>query len=68
MYRVHIVTSEMTASRTITLGIDDWARLAEIKEYRGMLSVKDALRYAIRADHAMILTKRDLSHESPLIV
>lgn len=56
----------MTASRTITLEIADWARLAEIQEYRDMKEIKDALRYAIRADHAIIIAKREISHESPI--
>jgi len=56
-----IVASEMTASRTITLLIDDWARLAEIQQFRDMKTIKDALRYAIRSNHSMIIAKKELS-------
>lgn len=56
----------LTASRTVTLEISDWAALEEIRQYRDINEVKDALRYCIRAEFAMILAKRELAHESPI--
>lgn len=64
LYRVHGVSSELTASRTITLRISDWARLQEIEDYRSMKDFKEVLRYVIRSEHAMIISKkgRDNAH------
>jgi len=61
-----VSSKTLTASRTVTLEIKDWAALEEIRQYRDINEVKDALRYCIRAEFAMILAKRETSHESPI--
>lgn len=63
---MYIVSSELTASRTITLFISDWARLQEIQDYRSMKDFKEVLKYCIRSEHAMIMAKRETENETPI--
>jgi len=49
---------ELTASRTITLKISDWARLEEIRQHRGIVHAADAITYAIRAESSLIRDKQ----------
>lgn len=63
---IFVATSEMTTSRTVTLQISDWAKLEEIRRERGIIFIKDAIAYAIRADWEIIDAKRSLDHESPI--
>jgi len=52
-------TSGMTASRTITLPISDWARLEEIRQYRDFNDLVEVLKYCIRAESSMIRDKAE---------
>lgn len=48
-----------TASRTITLQLSDWARLAEIGEYRGIKDLPNVFKYIIRTESCMIRDKHE---------
>lgn len=50
---------ELTASRTITMTISDWARLEEIRLFRGIKTLPDVLKYIIRTESCMIRDKQE---------
>jgi len=67
MYTVLVVrskiTSDMTASRTITLTISDWARLEEIRIYREIMDLPGVLKYIIRAEASIVHDKQQRDNQ-----
>lgn len=51
------VTRTITASRSVTLDIGDWARLEEIRLQRGLQNFREVIAYVIKADHAFLKAK-----------
>lgn len=59
-------TGMVSASRTVTLEIQDWARLEEIIQIREMKNLQSVLTYVIRAQHATARANQVMNEKKEL--
>lgn len=63
VYAVSSNIGTLYASRTISLKIQDWARIEEIMSHRSFKDLKEVMTYIIRAEHSMILAKSERDNQ-----